>query len=509
MGRVLKRWTVLALVLAPLVALHIGYHPGQGPFSLDGSYYVQAARFVAEQNRLLTGVSLYHEGLAPLPGPWFIYPLWPLLLGVAAKLIGLVAAANVLPQLFYVLDLILFALLASRMAPDVRYEIFDVGHLAALVAGLNFIFFEATIYPYTEGLAMALGLGSLLLLERRPGWAGVLAGLSCLARYQMVALPIASAVALVMAPHPPLRFAQGHLLPASGEKENRFSLAPRQRGEGGRRPGEGRFFVAGLYSLAVTLIVLPWILYARTLFHLRVGIPYWDEWVHAPFLGQLVRGLAVAVNPFSRASLWISFGAAVVLVPLMLFAKLRLTVTQVATGLTGILSIVMLAHFESKRLDHWLFGERHALLFIFAVVAALAVCLAQGRPLVRWLALAAAGIAILQGVHTIVMTPTPPGEGPYRSERALVGWLSKNAPHAAVLTTNAQPLSVYARNPFHWTDCGVAPETTKVMLRKLPIEYVVVYANERDCAFIRGLDLRPVAKFDDPVVPLYLFGATR
>jgi hypothetical protein len=486
MGRVLKRWTVLALVLAPLVALHIGHHPSQGPFSLDGSYYMQAARFVAEQNRLLTGVSLYHEGLAPLPGPWFIYPLWPLVLGVAAKALGLIAAANVLPQLFYALDLILLALLVSRMAPNARYDVFEAGHLAALLAGLNFIFFEATIYPYTEGLALALGLGSLLLLERRPGWAGVLAGLSCLARYQMVALPMASVVSLVI------------LSRGDGEE----SQPRRMRSFASLR-------MTALYATAVTLIVLPWMLYARTLFRLRAGIPYWDEWVHAPFLSQLLRGLAVSVNPFSRASLWVSFGAAVLLVPLALFARLRLSLLQAATGLTGIISIVMLAHFESKRLDHWLFGERHALLFILAVIAALSICLAQGGRVVRGLALAISVIAIVQGAHTIVTTPTPPGEGPYASERGLITWLAANAPHSAVLTTNAQMLSVYAGNPLHWTDCGVAPETTREMLRKLPIEYVVVYGNERDCRFIRGLGLRQVAKFDDPVVPLYLFGVTR
>jgi colanic acid biosynthesis glycosyl transferase WcaI len=36
-------------------------------------------------------------------------------------------------------------------------------------------------------------------------------------------------------PHPPF----GHLLPARGEKELPSALAPRERGEGGRRPGEG------------------------------------------------------------------------------------------------------------------------------------------------------------------------------------------------------------------------------------------------------------------------------
>src|SRR4030081_94598 len=107
-----RRLIVLALLLAPLVTLHVLHAPRRGPFSNDPSYYLQVARHVAAGDGLMSSVSLYHEGLTPLPQPFDLYPLWPLLLGGVGKVIGVIAAANVLPQIFFVLDLYLFYLLA-------------------------------------------------------------------------------------------------------------------------------------------------------------------------------------------------------------------------------------------------------------------------------------------------------------------------------------------------------------------------------------------------------------
>jgi hypothetical protein len=484
----LRRAAILGLLLAPLLALHLRYLPLRGPYSLDGSYYLQAARSVAEENRLLTSVSLYHEGLLPLPGPWFLYPVWPILLGVVAKATGLVAAANALPSALYVIDLVLFALVGRRMqrrlGGQTKDDSLDAGHLAALLVGLNFSFFMATAYPYTEGLAFALALASLLVLDRYDEWpllrwaggAGVLAGLSMLTRYQMVALPLAGALALLL-----VRAARRGL---------------------------------PVYAAAVVIVVTPWLLYGQSLMHLRAGIPYYDEWVHASGLTgnivQVFHGLAVAFDPFSRASYFTTFGAAVLLVPLALFARPRVALLPLAMVFTGLLASPMLAHFESIRFDHWLFGERHGLIFLFAIVAALAYCAAASKG-IRYASIALALLAIVPGTHAIVSTPTPPGHGPSRGETALIAWLSEHAPRAALLTTNAQILSVYTRNPLHWTDCNVTPAQTELMLHKLPIEYVIVYANERHCPFVQNLGdvLTQVATFDDDVVPVYLFHVTR
>src|SRR5260370_12818785 len=228
----------------------------------------------------MTGVSLYHEGLPVVPWPWGRYPLGPLVVGMVGKVTGLIVAANALSQLFYALDLVLFAVLAAQMHDRlggtaiwrIGNDTLDVSHLVLLVVGLNFIYFESTVYPYTEGLAFALGIASLLLIDRvdspaAMALAGVLAGLSCLARYQMVALPLAAGFVFLLV---------------------------------------RRLKAFAIFSAATTIIVLPWMLYAPSLLRLRAGIEPWDEWIHKPTIGggiwQWIHGIGISFHPFSRAS---------------------------------------------------------------------------------------------------------------------------------------------------------------------------------------------------------------
>ena len=76
-----ERHVLLLILLCLLAALKWGYNPGLGRNALDGDYYYQIARHVAEGDGLVTSVSLYHQGFKELPHPINIYPLWPLLLG--------------------------------------------------------------------------------------------------------------------------------------------------------------------------------------------------------------------------------------------------------------------------------------------------------------------------------------------------------------------------------------------------------------------------------------------
>lgn len=443
-----RRW-ILVFLLAPLVALHLRFAPRQGPFNYDPSYYMNAARFVADENRLLTSVSLYHHALVPLPQPYTLYPLWPLLLGIAAKAIGLIAAANALPQVFFVLDLVLFYVLANRI--DGRSflllgEPVDGGHLAVLVAGLNFLFFESTLTPYTEGLAVALAIASLLMLDRgRHAAAGALAGLSVLARYQFVALPLATALVLLL--------------------RRRRALIP--------------------YCLLAAVMIAPWALYVRGR-EQRADVPRYDEWIHAPSLSgevmQMAKGLGVAVNPFSRAALFHSFGPAVLLVPLAVAAAWRrMNLVALASLLTGLSAMAMLAHYEHLRPPHWLFGERHALLFVFAVIPALVLSVSSPRRAVGAVALLFAGIAVAQGAVAAFRYPLPAGEGLTPEERQMVGHLPSNA---CVLTTNAQMLSVYSRASFHWHDCDL---DAAALIARTPIDRVIVYDRDSRCRFAQGL----------------------
>jgi hypothetical protein len=472
-----RRLIILGLLLAPLITLHVLHSPRRGPFAPDPSYYMQVARHLADGQGLESSVSLYHEGLAPLPQPYDLYPLWPLVLGGVARVIGLFAAANVLPQLFFVLDLVLFYFLANRLAGDrgifrYRDEEIDVGHLVVLLVGFNFIFFEATLYPYTEGLAFALAIGSFLLLDAdRPALSGVLAALSSLTRYQMVLVPAATVGVLVVA----------------------FGV---------------RRLAAYVGSGAV--VGLIWFVYLRSIHLQRVDVGMYQEWVGSGVL-HVLKGLAIAFNPASEFSYFHSFGPAVIIVLLAIPLLRRQSIVLWSLMATGVASTTVLARFESQRFPTWVFGSRHSLLFLFVIIPAVVITMVHGPRAIRIVALLLVAASIAQGAAAVFRYPLSDGEGLTPAESALVRWLGERHPRAAVLTTNAQALSVYSNNGFHWTECAVDPAKTRLMLRRLPIDYVIVYDHERSCPFVRGLSdvLQVEATFGERGRRVYLMRVIR
>jgi hypothetical protein len=479
-----RRLIILALLLAPLVTLHALHAPRRGPFSNDPSYYLQVARHVATGDGLMSSVSLYHEGLTPLPQPYDLYPLWPLLLGAVGKIIGLLVAANVLPQLFFVFDLYLFYLLANRVAGDAgvfryRGESVDVGHLVVLLIAVNFIFFEATTIPYTEGLAFALGIGSFLLLESNPASSGLLAGLSVLTRYQMLVIPVATVFVLLV-----------------------WWGAARGGDDGHRRGRRRSTETLATYALAVVVVVGGWLLYAH--FHRphRADIPPFELWVHPGSLGarvaQVLKGLSVAFNPANDQSYFHSFGPIVLIALAVVWMRSRDVMTW-SVFMTGVVSTILLSTFEGNFAPRWLFGSRHSLPFVFIVIPALVIGVINAPRVVRIAAVLLAAGSIVHGGMATLRNPIPDGSGLSASENQMVHWLAVRQPHATILATNAQVLSVYAPNNFHWTGCAIDPAKTRLMLQRLPIDYVVVYDYERSCPFVRGLDdlLRIEATFYD------------
>ncbi|HEY8849147.1 MAG TPA: hypothetical protein VIO12_07635 [Thermoanaerobaculia bacterium] len=480
-----RRLIILALLLAPLLTLHVLHAPRRGPFSHDPSYYLQVARHVATGDGLMSSVSLYHEGLTPLPQPYDLYPLWPLLLGAVGKIAGLIVAANVLPQLFFVFDLCLFYLLTNRLSGDAaifryRGEAVDVGHLVVVLVGLNFIFFEATTIPYTEGLAFALAIGSFLLLESNPGLSGLLAGLSVLTRSQMLVVPVATVFVLALA----TMWARKVLL----------TLAT--------------------YTLTTGVVVGGWLLYAS--FHRphRADVSPFELWIHpaslAARIAQALRGLGVAFNPVSDYSYFHSFGPVVLAAVAIVWMRSR-NVTISAVFMTGVVSTLILSTFEGNFVPRWLFGSRHSLAFVFMLIPALVIAVVNAPRLVRIAALLLAAGSIVHGGMAVLRDPIPDGRGLSAAENQMVGWLAARQPQATILTTNAQVLSVYAPNNFHWTGCAIDPAKTRLMLRRLPIDYVVVYDYERSCPFVRGLGdlLGTEATFGDMFHRVYLLRVMR
>ena len=481
------RILLLGLALAVLLAVKLTALPGTGPFGADGAFYVNAARNVQEGVGLKTNVSMYHYGQTELPTrSRLIYPLWPLLLGTVARVIGLFPAVNYLPLLFYLTDLLLLYLLGTRlmerMDPGTAPGWLTPALLLVLLLGFNFQFFGPTTYPYTEGLGFFQAFGALLLIDRAPArrpalWgalSGVFSGLALLTRSQLVIAGLAILIAACWAALSDRRF-----LPA-----------------------------AVAFAAAFGAVMAYWYFFV---FHVqespRTELPFFRMWLEpatpAAWWRERVEGIAVSVSPFHPNSFFHAFHAAF-LIPLAgaAFALVRWlrgparsvrlraeAVLPAACALYGLGTYISLNlfHQDPSFFVPWLFGYRHGLPMV-AGIAVAAAYLWTLRPAGRGIVIASALVAILSGVNSVLAyVTTPIRRSPTPAEARLASWLDAQPSRPLVITAKPQHLSVYTHANVHWTECRTPAATTRVMLEKLPIDYVIVYATERRCAFVRGL----------------------
>ena len=481
-----SRWLIAPAIIVALFTLQSLRHVGSGPWGVDGSYYMQVARHVAEGEGLLSSVCLYDQGMPALPGRTNIYPLWPLLLGLTARVMPLQAAATFLPRLLFVADLVLLYVLTNRIAGRNGYY----GYAALLLLGLNPSFFSSTCYPYTEGLALFCTFGALIVLDlaRNSGttvyyaMCGVIAGLAFLTRSQMLMLGVAIGLVLIVA--------------AVKRNESWIAVAA---------------FCAG-YAIAV----LPWIVYLTTFvrpFTLSALVSMYSETPGLPVFDQAIAtagglahvldrlsGVLVMFNPFSQLSFVSSFGLAALLVPVAaIYAAWRRQwvggFLAAATGVAGLVMCAVLLQAHNRFFLEWLFGYRHGLPFILLLIVAMIQM--TGR-YARWIAIVFISLSIITNVPRVMAFATEPGpEWPSVAEKQLAAWLEHNDPRAIVLTTNAQPLSVVSRANFRWATCQQSPQDIARVLSLVRTDYVVVYEPEQACPFAKGLGrtLTPVATF--------------
>lgn len=495
-----RRWLIAAAIIAVLFSLQSLRRVGEGPWGADGSYYYQVARHVSEGDGLLTSVCLYNQGLRTLPTHTNIYPLWPLLLGLTGRVVPLPAAATVLPRLFYVGCLILLYALADRMCGRRGY----LPHAVIAVLGLQPLFFLASVYPYTDGMALFLTCAAILLLDRALrsqaavdyGSCGVFAALAFLTRSQMLMTGVAIGVVLVV-------------------------LAATRR--------------AGWLSLAVfgggfAAAVLPWIVHLSTFirpFRLSAlfamhsetpGLPPFDQKVQTTgvldYVLDRMGGLAVMFDPFSDQSFAAAFGPAAFLVPLAaLYVAYRRQwsggVLAGAVSVTGIALCGVLLESHQRYLFEWLFGYRHGFPFIFLL--AVAMVLLDGRYARIVVALLVSASLIVNTPRTLAYAFGDAGDWPGSAETELVTWLERNDPDAIVLTTKAQELSVASRANFRWAACGQPPQDIRKVIELVRTDYVLVYEHERQCGFASGLEsvAQPVVMFGQPPQRLMLLEVRR
>lgn len=465
-----SRWLIAAAIIALLFTLQSLRHTGNGPWGVDGSYYMQVARHVAAGDGLLTSVCIYDQGLRTLPARTNIYPLWPLLLGFTARVIPLEAAATVLPRLFFVLDLVLLFVLTDRIARG--YFAFA----AILLLGLNASFFSSTCYPYTEGLALACTFGALLMFDvaqrsRRPldyALCGVIAALAFLTRSQM----LLAGVALVM-----------------------VLLAI-------RTSWLGLASFCGGYAVTV----LPWLVYLTTfvkpftpsaligMYSETPGLPSYDQHVvihgRLDYLLDRLRGLLVMFNPFSDLSFVSLFGAAALLIPiaaLYVIWRRRWTggALAAATALTGTLLCAVLLDAHNRFFLEWLFGYRHALpLILLLTVAIVQMNGRYSHVVAAVLVLVSLTMSIPQ---VFAFATTPVADWPSRGEKQFAQWLQQTDLDAIVMSTNAQVLTSISRANFRWAACTQSPAEIARVLQLVRTDYVLVYEQEQRCTFVRGL----------------------
>ena len=473
-----------AAIIGVLAVVRMLKGAGDPPYGVDASYYYQLARHVMNGEGLVTTVSLYHEGwVAPAKTP--IYPLWPLVLGYTGRAIGLARAADLLPRLFYLLNLVLLYALASRIGArriTERWWIPNTAHWIVLIFGLAPRYFGATTHPYTEGLAFAMAFASLLALarfERTRGLgavalSGLFAGLAFLARTQMVGIAVGCFCALML-----------------------FAIWGR-RGVGTTAAGTtaaGAAAPLGVWSITAIATIAPWFLFLGFIPGLmpwslpRVQLPHFAGWSELPstqaWLSQRASSLGVMFDPSNAYSYVQSFCIVAFLVPLALIAWLferrrPQSLLNTAVLIAGVFFFFNLMLYHSEVWMPWLFGWRHGLPYIFLIALAVPFLVARaGRysPAIA-LVLLVSAIMIARSTAAFVRAPDPKLTA---GEVELVRFLESNK--AASITTNAQILGSMTDAPLYWTHCNATGESTKAMLRLMPARYVILYGGEVRCRF--------------------------
>ncbi len=503
--RILPRVSLLVVLLLLLLVQKLAFNPEPiGVERADGSFYYQIARHVSAGDGLLTDVSLYNKGLKQLPAPTTVYPLWPLVLGLSGRWMGLHRAAWLVPEILFFVDLVLLYLLANRIGAALggstwlRFRgvpVLDLGHVAVLILGTNAIFFVFTSVPWTEGLAFGFLFGALLAVaeavrRRSIAWAavaGAVAGLAYLTRSQMIGVPLAVVSVLILV---------------------------------GRERSRGRLAGAAFAASAAT--ILPWILYLAsfvTHFPPRMLVDflaYRETPQLPPYAGLVTYGshgerladwlgsFVYAFDPTLPLTYVSSFGAVVYLVPVTAGVACWRSLRRpraphrgldargalvAATVVAALLCLLPLHAFHETSGTLWRFGHRQGLPMVLGLVLALGACWSWGRK-GRTLVILVLGLTLWTQGERMRRTPgwvRIPAQ-PTAAELRMLDWLDAHPEPPLVLATTTRELAAWRGVTGHDIRCDWPEVHTRQLLRHLDIDYVMVYADEQRCPFTRGLE---------------------
>lgn len=507
-----QRWLLLALIFAFLALLKIKHTLGVAGYNEDGYLYTHLAENIRDGLGLVTNVSLYNKGFSYFPHETNIYPLWPLLLGYASRVIPIDIASRWIPVAFYFLTLFLAYVGVNRLYPKSLFPelwpVLNAGHVAVLMLGSARHFYIHTSLPYTEGMAYALLFATLLMAQglfKSPTIpkalaVGALAALAMMTRSQMFIAYLALGSGLGLA-----------------------TLLARRR-----LP----WLLATVFmTLGFALTLAPWWVHLSGFipdlsFNHMLRFDAYRETDHLPVMEMLVKtegpwafikdrakGIPLAFNGFGRHSYFnnwhMLYQASLVAVPLGLwefFRALRagkgpkmwawmrdpksffpLFLAILAIG--GILSIHMI---HKKEFAAWNFGTRHALTTFFFFFPCI-IYLARRPVLPRVWVLALLIVGVYGNIDKVGnFGPKSKVEEGRREEPLkpeLVTWLrlkESQEDDIVVAAADSRRLALYTEDVgYHLIDRKTSMRNLQAMTLKLGLDYIIV-AQGKTYAFNRN-----------------------
>jgi hypothetical protein len=480
---------------------------------LDGAYYFQIARHVAQGRGLTTSYSVFHMGLSPLPQPATTYPLLPLLIGYLGRIVPLELAAVWLPGVAYVLSVVVcFAFLLWQTARSLPKSslLTRLGLCTAISAWLGLIpdYVWASARPYTDTLGTLLVLATLQCFGfcstarfRTPalrraafGGVGVLAGLCYLTRFQLLVVVVALVIARLSARDrrslsDSAWLALGATPCLAWQVWRQFSLPHAE--------------LVDLFDFAAyrQLPSLPRFSY---------DMQFDSRW--AWFVDKLA-GVLVSLDPRSDDSYLVQHGFLVWLVPLgglLLLGRYALRLRAegprarfgaglgrprhaalLASAWLGLLAVLPIHTVHSLRWRSWAFPWRQGLPITFLIIPALIWLWSLDRRLARLPAVLALGASLyIGGQKTLALVQhetSPRMTGGYAEVGA---YLERLAPRTGTLGIEHQGLGVFTDAPLYWLACWSPPSLAATLVRELPIERIVLRPGELGCSSLNGIRAR-------------------
>ncbi len=525
LARIHRQWLLPLLIgcvlLVGFSALRAAFHVPLGD-GLDGAYYFQVARHVAQGRGLSTTYSVFHMGLSPLPQPSTTYPLLPFLIGSLGRIVPLELAAVWLPGVAYVLSVVLcFAFLLWQTARSLprssRFVRLALSALLSTWVGLIPDYVWSSARPYTDTLGTVLvlaalagfGLASVTPFQRAGtrGAAfvgvGVVSGLCYLARFQLLVVPVALVLSRAVARdrgawRDAMWLALGALPCLAWEVCRQFSLPHAE--------------VRTLLDFAAyrQMPELP-------RFDYELGFDNRWDW----FVDKL-HGVLISLDPRSDDAYLVQHGYLVWLVPLGIalltarqalraraeglrafsFAGLRSPqhAALLASALLGFLAVLPIHTVHSLRWRSWAFPWRQGLPITFLIIPAAIWLWSLDKLVLRalvTLALVVSLITCSRKTTELIQTEVPTG---MTSSYAEVGaYLDSVAPSAGTLGMEHQGLGVFTDAPLYWLACWSPPAFAPTLLRKLPIDRILLRPGEIGCHSLDGIRSRlsPERRFVD------------